>query len=139
MSENKNLIDPFGGDTKESLQEDIKVWNEIFTVCPAFADSVIKIYKEKSISGVSNINTSEMTVNLNKMLCDGILYAIKKAGVDSEIPEDKLKLLVDGKADRRLIEGLCHAYGLVPMMSVYDIDLEQDAWEANIYTSKEAK
>lgn len=49
MTENKNLIDPFGDDTKESLQEGIKIWNEIFSACPNFADGVITLYKKHGI------------------------------------------------------------------------------------------
>lgn len=49
MTENKNLIDPFGDDTKESLQEGIKIWNEIFSACPNFADGVIALYKKHGI------------------------------------------------------------------------------------------
>lgn len=54
MAEIKNLIDPFRGDTQESLQKDIKIWNEIFTTCPEFADAVIKLYKKYGIKCIAN-------------------------------------------------------------------------------------
>lgn len=102
MSETKTMVDPFGGDTKESLQKDIKIWNEIFSTCPGLADNIIKLYKEHGIKCMQEL----VAVAFNP-----------DAGASSITGEEPVFWAVDGKWELRWRHPSDPDYGTIPVSS----------------------